>query len=170
MPRKGENPGQAIWLKAVTVGLVATAMSTATTMEMQGPVGIFEITSVQSGLALDGGANTKNTLVQMWTTNGTVDQQWLLYASGDGTGITSVQSGLALDAGTNVPGTDPQMYPSNGTVDQQWIFNSSGSGYSVTSVQSGLVLDGGANAQNTNPEMWPSNGTVDQQWILTLIP
>jgi predicted alpha-1,6-mannanase (GH76 family) len=139
-------------------------------MEMQGPVGIFEITSVQSGLALDGGANKQGTLVQMWTSNATVDQQWILYASGSGTGIASVQSGLVLDGGTNATGTNPQMWTSNGTVDQQWIFNSSGSGYSITSVQSGLVLDGGTNATGANPQMWTSNGTVDQQWILTPIP
>ncbi len=36
MPRKGENPGQAIWLKAVTVGLVAAAMSTATSSGSHG--------------------------------------------------------------------------------------------------------------------------------------
>jgi hypothetical protein len=136
----------------------------------EGLAGIFEITSVQSGLALDGGANTKGTLVQMWGSNGTSDQQWLLQPSGSGTSITSVQSGLALDGGTNASGTHPQMWTSNGTVDQQWTFSNSGSGDSITSVQSGLVLDGGTNAQGANPQMYSGNGTVDQQWNLTLIP
>ena len=136
----------------------------------EGLAGIFGITSVQSGLALDGGANTRGTLVQMWTSNGTSDQQWLLQPSGSGTSITSVQSGFALDGGTNASGTHPQMWTSNGTVDQQWIFNSSGSGDSITSVQSGLMMDGGTNAQGANPQMYSSNGSVDQQWKLTLIP
>jgi hypothetical protein len=81
--------------------------------------GVFP--SVQSGLALDGGANSSGTHPQMWTSNGTVDQQWVFQASGSGDSITSVQSGLVLDGGTNTKGANPQMYSSNGTVDQQWI-------------------------------------------------
>ncbi|MDR3749918.1 MAG: Vps62-related protein [Terracidiphilus sp.] len=136
----------------------------------EGIAGIYKITSVQSGLALDGGANTSGTLVQMWTSNGTVDQQWLLKPSGSGTSITSVQSGLALDGGTNSSGTHPQMWTSNGTADQQWTFQTSGSGQRITSVQSALVLDGGTNTQGTNPQMYSNNGTADQQWVLTLLP
>ena len=34
------------------------------------------ITSVQTGLALDGGANQSGTNPQLWSANGTVDQQW----------------------------------------------------------------------------------------------
>jgi hypothetical protein len=136
----------------------------------EGIAGIFEITSVQSGLALDGGVNTSGKLVQMWPLNGSPDQQWLLQPSGSGTSITSVQSGLALDGGTNKAGTNPQMWTSNGTADQQWTFQTSGSGDSITSVQSGLVLDGGTNTQSSNPQLNSSSGSVDQQWILTLIP
>jgi hypothetical protein len=130
----------------------------------EGVAGTFQIVSVQSGLALDGGANQQRTLAQMWTSNGTPDQLWSIQPSGSGASITSVQSGLALDGGANQSGTNPQMWPANGTVDQQWVIQPSGSGYSITSVQSGLVLDGGANLVGTNPQMYPTNGTVDQQW------
>jgi hypothetical protein len=38
--------------------------------------GGYSISSVQSGLVLDGGANLVGTNPQMYGTNGTVDQQW----------------------------------------------------------------------------------------------
>jgi hypothetical protein len=58
---------------------------------------------------------------QLWTANGTADQQWLIQPSGTGYSITSLQSGLAFDGGVNQVATYPQMYPVNGTVDQQWV-------------------------------------------------
>jgi hypothetical protein len=131
----------------------------------EGIAGTFQLVSVQSRLALDGGANQQGTPVQMWTSNGTPDQLWSIQPSGSGASITSAQSGLALDGGANQSGTNPQMWPANGTADQQWVIQPSGSGYSITSVQSGLVLDGGANQSGTNPQMYPANGTVDQQWM-----
>jgi hypothetical protein len=132
----------------------------------EGVAGTFEIVSAQSGLALDGGANQKGTLVQMWTSNGTADQLWTLQPSGSGTSITSVQTGLALDGGANQSGTNPQLWTPNSTVDQQWVIQPSGSGYSLTSVQSALALDGGANQVGLSPQMYPVNGTADQQWRL----
>jgi hypothetical protein len=130
----------------------------------EGIAGTFQLISVQSGLALDGGANQKGTPVQMWTSNGSPDQSWIIQPSGTGASITSVQTGLALDGGANQSGTNPQMWTANGTADQQWVIQPSGSGYGITSVQSGLVLDGGANQVGTNPQMYQTNGTVDQQW------
>jgi hypothetical protein len=38
----------------------------------------YSITSVQSGLALDGGVNQIGSNPQMYSVNGTVDQQWVL--------------------------------------------------------------------------------------------
>ena len=134
----------------------------------EGVAGTFQVTSIQSGLALDGGANQQASLVQMWTPNSTPDQTWIFAPSGNGTSIISAQTGLALDGGSNQSGTNPQMWTSNGTVDQQWVLQPSGSGYSITSVQSGLALDGGANQVGSNPQMWSVNGSVDQQWQLEL--
>ena len=132
----------------------------------EGVAGTFQIVSVQSGLALDGGANQQGTLVQAWTSNGTPDQLWTIQPSGSGASITSVQSGLALDGGANQSGTNPQLWPANGTVDQQWVIQPAGTGYSITSVQSGLALDGGVNQVATHPQMYPVNSTADQQWVL----
>jgi len=134
----------------------------------EGLAGTFQISSAQSGLALDGGANQQRTLVQMWTPNGTPDQTWIIAPSGSGASITSSQTGLALDGGANQSGTNPQMWTANGTVDQQWIIQPSGSSYSITSVQSGLALDGGVNQVGSNPQVYPANSTVDQQWVLQL--
>ena len=134
----------------------------------EGVAGTFHLISVQSGLALDGGANQQGTLVQMWTPNPTPDQTWNIAPSGSGASITSAQSGLVLDGGKNQSGTNPQMWISNSTVDQQWILQPSGSGYSITSVQSGLALDGDVNQSGTNPRMYSVDGTVDQQWLLQL--
>jgi hypothetical protein len=134
----------------------------------EGVAGTFQVTSVQSGLALDGGANQQGTLVQMWTPNGTPDQAWIFAPSGGGTSIISTQTGLALDGGPNQSGINPQMWVFNGTVDQQWVLQPSGSGYNITSVQSGLALDGGTNQSGSNPQMWTPNGTPDQQWQLRL--
>jgi hypothetical protein len=44
----------------------------------EGVAGTFQVTSVQSGLALDGGANQVGSNPQMWSVNGTIDQQWQL--------------------------------------------------------------------------------------------
>ena len=131
----------------------------------EGPAGTFHITSVQSGLALDGGANTQGTLLQLYTPNTSADQQWTVLPSGSGSSIVSVQSGLALDGGTNNSGTHPQMWVANGTPDQQWVIQPSGTGFSITSVQSQLVLDGGANQVGVNPQMYGTNSSVDQQWL-----
>lgn len=128
--------------------------------------GTHSIISVQSGLALDGGANTLKTEPQLYGANGTADQQWTITASGSGYSIVSVQSGLALDGSTNRLMTYPWLYTPNGTVDQQWIITPSGSGYSITSVQTGLALDGGPNIQGTHPWLYTANGTVDQQWTI----
>ena len=81
------------------------------------------IASVQSGLALDGGANQSGTNPQLWSANGTVDQQWVIQPAGTGYSITSVQSGLALDGAVNQVATHPQMYPVNGSIDQQWVLH-----------------------------------------------
>lgn len=126
--------------------------------------GTHAIVSVQSGLALDGGANTLKTKPQLYGVNGTADQQWTITASGSGYSIISVQSGLALDGSTNKLMTYPWLYTSNGGTDQQWKVTTSGSGYAITSVQTGLALDGGPNTQGTHPWLYTSNGTVDQQW------
>jgi hypothetical protein len=132
----------------------------------EGVAGAFQISSVQSGLALDGGVNQQQTLVQLWTPNGTPDQIWNIQPSSTGVSITSSQTGLALDGAANQSGTNPWLWTANGTPDQQWLIQPAGSGYSITSVQSGLVLDGGVNQVGTNPQIYPSNGSVDQQWKL----
>ena len=132
----------------------------------EGVAGAFQIFSVQSGLALDGGANQQQTLVQLWTSNGSPDQIWNIQPSTTGASITSSQTGLALDGGANQSGTNPQLWSANGTPDQQWIIQPSGSGFSIVSVQSGLALDGGANQVGTNPQLYPSNGSSDEQWKL----
>ena len=132
----------------------------------EGPVGAFNIVSVQSGLAVDGGASQQGTLVQMYTSNQTPDQTWSIQPSGPGMSITSAQSGLALDGGANNSGTHPQLWPANNSPDQQWVFQPLGSGWSITSWQSNLVLDGGVNAYETNPQMYQWLGSVDQQWLL----
>jgi hypothetical protein len=132
----------------------------------EGVAGTFQLISVQSGLALDGGANQQGTLPQTWTSNGSPDQVWIIQPSGSGASITNVQSGLALDGGANQSGTHPQLWTANGTPDQQWLIQLSGAGYSITSMQSGLALDGDVNQVATHPQMYPVNGTVDQQWVL----
>ena len=132
----------------------------------EGVAGTFKIISIQSGLALDGGANQQGTLLQMGTPNGSTDQSWTIQPSGSGSSLTSVQTGLALDGGANHSGTSPQLWTANGTADQQWVIQPSGSGYSITSVQSGLVVDGATNQVGTNLQMYNANGTVDQQWTL----
>ena len=130
--------------------------------------GTYNIISVQTGLALDGGPNTSGTNPWLYGSNNSPDQQWQIAPSGSGYSIISVQSGLALDGGANTSGTHPQLFGSNGTPDQQWQLAPSGSGYSITSVQSGLLLDGGANTSGTYPLLDGSDGATDQQWKLVV--
>jgi hypothetical protein len=125
-----------------------------------------DIQSVQSNLAIDGGANTQQTYVQVWGSNETSDQQWVIASSGSGYSITSVQSGLVFDGGPNTQGTHPWLWVSNGSPDQQWTITQSGAGYAIKSVQSGLALDGGPNTQGTQIQLYTSNNSVDQQWRL----
>jgi len=129
--------------------------------------GTHTITSVQSGLVLDGGVNTQGTQIQFWTTNSTDDQWWTFTNLGNNTyRIQSVRSGLAVDGGVNTSGSKVQVYGSNGTVDQQWVVSSTTNGYVITSKQTGLVFDGGANQVSTKLQLWGLNNTVDQKWII----
>ncbi|BDI29865.1 pseudomonapepsin [Capsulimonas corticalis] len=126
--------------------------------------GTYSIISVQSGLALDGAANTQGTKTQLYGSNNTFDQKWTISAYGTGFTIVSVQTGLALDAGAATQGTNTQMWSLNNSNVQVWSIAPSGGGYSIICQKTGLALDGGPNVQGTNPWLYGANGTVDQQW------
>ena len=129
--------------------------------------GSYTLTSVQSGLVLDRGANTQGTQIQMWGTNSTAAQKWTLTSMGNGVyNIRSGSAGLAADGGANTQGTKVWLYGYNGALDQQWILSSTANGYTIKSAQTGLVFDGGANQVGTKLQLWGSNLTVDQKWII----
>ncbi|MEO7720210.1 MAG: RICIN domain-containing protein [Capsulimonas sp.] len=129
--------------------------------------GTYTITSVQTGLVLDAGANTQTTQVQLWGTNGSGPQRWIFTSLGNGAySIKNATSALAADGGANTQGTKVWLYGYNGTVDQQWILSSTSNGYTIKSAQTSLVFDGGANTQGAKLQLWGSNLSVDQKWIV----
>jgi hypothetical protein len=123
---------------------------------------------------LDADLNTigaDGTKVQLWTCNGSPQQQWFLYS--DGT-IRNGLSGRCLDADTKtafVLGGKVQLWDCNGGPQQIWDQHGAGGGgtarKSFTDELDALCLDADTKTIGTNGtrvQRWACNGTAQQQW------
>ncbi|HEV7814856.1 MAG TPA: RICIN domain-containing protein [Janthinobacterium sp.] len=134
---------------------------------------VYTLVNPASGKALDvRSAGTANgTLIDIYTQNGSVAQQWQIIANANGTySLVNPNSGKYLDvvaAGT-ANGTAVDIYDGNGTAAQQWQIglNTDGS-YTLVNPNSGKSLDvsGAGTADGTAVDIYASNGTGAQKWL-----
>ena len=119
--------------------------------------------------------------VQLYQTNGTSAQQWIIRKNGDGTfKIIGVGSQKVLDVrgGSANIGTNIQIYTSNNTAAQKFnITPTTAKEYETPDngkyvIKSNLYQDkviditGGSKDNNTNTQLYSSNGTAAQIWKL----
>jgi hypothetical protein len=137
---------------------------------------VYTLTNPNSGKALraKNAGTADGTPVEIFTVDGSVDQQWQVNSNSNGTyTLISQRSGKALDvvsAGT-ADGTAVSIYASNGTPAQQWQINSNADGtVTLINPNSGKALDiaSAGTADGTAVQIWTSNGTAAQKWTLTL--
>ena len=135
---------------------------------------IYEIVSVQSGLALDvyGISLAGGAPIQIWPYWGGANQQWRLVPGiGNNVGIVNIHSGMALDIpwGNSAPGTPLQQYGWwNGPM-QNWnpVPQSDGS-FEFVNAQTGQCLDvaGGSSQAGARLQEWNCWGGPGQRWQL----
>ena len=130
----------------------------------------YFIKSKLNGLVLDIRVSNPlpGALVQMWTQNNGLNQQWTITDDGF---IKSKLNGLVLDirASDPRPGAFVQMWTQNNGMNQQWTITDDGI---IKSKLNGLVLD--IRVSDPLPgafvQMWTQNNGMNQQWILEKFP
>ena len=135
--------------------------------------------NVRSVLDVYAGSRQNGGNVQVWTSNNTGAQRWVVSTTvaSDGTPwrtVRNVGSGKVLDvyaAGT-AAGTNVQQYASNNSNAQQWVIVSNGDGTLTLRSALGrdLVLDlwCGSTSNGTNADVYTANGTAAQRFVFTV--
>lgn len=135
--------------------------------------------NVRAVLDVYGGSKQNGKNVQVWTSNGTGAQRWVVSTSvaSDGTPwrtVRNIGSGKVLDvyaAGTTA-GTNVQQYASNSSNAQRWAIVSNGDGTLTlrSALGRNLVLDlwAGSTANGANADVYTANGTSAQKFVFTL--
>ena len=140
--------------------------------------GIYTIKSaIDTGKSLDiyGGYTTAKANLQLYSSNGTNAQKFIINKNDDDTySIYAYCSGMAFDVygGGLTNGTNVWQFTPNDTVAQNWYIEKNSDGtYSFKSALSGLYLDvAGASAKNgTNVQTYTSNGTAAQKFVLECV-
>ena len=134
--------------------------------------------NVRSVLDVYAGSKQNGGNVQVWTSNNTGAQRWVVSTSvaSDGTPWRTVRnagSGKVLDvyaAGT-AAGTNVQQYASNNSNAQRWVIVSNADGTLTlrSALGRNLVLDlwGGSTSNGTNADVYTANGTAAQRFVFT---
>jgi hypothetical protein len=125
---------------------------------------------------------TDGTQVQIFTTNNTVSQKWMLIAVDATNNIYSLQPQnalgecLGIQGGLSVSGTPVQIFTASNTLSQKWKFIVIDPTNGIYSLQPqnaiGMCLDvqGGLSADSTPVQIFTSNNTVAQKWRLYPFP
>ena len=129
-------------------------------------------TALKDGLVLDvaGGSKSDKANVQVWSSNGSTSQRWVVSHDSKGyVTLKAVRSGKVLDVagGSKKPGANAQQYASNGSRSQKWVAVRDGSSYRlVSALADGLDLDvaGASRKDGANVQVWSSNGSTSQRW------
>lgn len=137
--------------------------------------GNWEITNVNSGLAMDvyNWSTANGGIVDQWSYSGGNEQRWVISYLNNGLyQLTNVNSGLVLDA--------VNKGKTNGTLMQQWS-NLSGSNQEyiirraandtdivITNSNSGLAVEvpDFSTSNGTQLDTWGNNGGTNQEWLL----
>ena len=140
--------------------------------------GIYIIKSaINTGKFLDiyGGYTTSKANLQLYSSNGTNAQKFIINKNDDKTySVYAYCSGMAFDVygGGLTNGTNVWQFTPNDTVAQNWYIEKNMDGtYSFKSALSGLYLDvAGASTKNgTNVQTYTSNGTAAQKFVLKCV-
>ena len=132
-------------------------------------------TALKDGLVLDvaGGSKSDKANVQVWSSNGSTSQRWVVSHDSKGyVTLKAVRSGKVLDVagGSKKPGANAQQYASNGSRSQKWVAVRDGSSYRlVSALADGLDLDvaGASRKDGANVQVWSSNGSTSQRWAFS---
>ena len=131
-------------------------------------------------LDISGGAvSTSGAQVQIWDSNSTIAQKWLIDKASitsdisllNGTYRISSTQGKSLDVpgDSNLSGTKLHIWDQNGTGAQRWRLTSTGDGYyTIMNQDSGKYLDvpGGSAENGVLIQIWDGNNTDSQKWAI----
>ena len=124
-------------------------------------------------LALDmaGGSTSAGGNAQVYQSNGSVAQKWVVTHVGNGTyTIKNAKSGLYLEVagGSTAKGGNVQQGKSTGS-QAKWVIGiTDEGGLTFMNVKSGMYLDvkSGKVANGTNVQQWTHNGSRSQGWVI----
>lgn len=135
--------------------------------------GVYEIESslnYSQVLDVSNGSHASGANVQLYRSNGTEAQKWVVSYLGNGYyNISNLGSSKSLDVSNagRSNGTNIQQYSANGTVAQQWIIRDAGNGYYyIIARNSGYYVDlyNGWTGNGTNVQLYGPNGSGAQKF------
>lgn len=122
-------------------------------------------------LDISGGSFSNGANAQIWDSNGTDAQYWIVSHDAKGyVTLTNKNSKKVLDvAGGNTSnGANVQQYQSNGTYSQKWVAvaQDGGTVKLISALDPSLALDiaGGSSANGANAQLYTDNGSAAQRW------
>lgn len=138
----------------------------ATSIDLSGSFQIKTTVDESGVLDVSGGSRDSGAASQLWSTNLSLAQKWVLERQDDGSyTFKNANSGLYLTEIAN-SGIEYRKEPSGRSC---WILNASlNGGYCIKNKQSGRCIDlsGGSSVVGTSVSTFSSNGTKAQSWLL----
>ena len=136
--------------------------------------GTYTIQSkLNSSMVMDvkGGSKSSGANIQLYKSNNSEAQQFVIKKTGSYYTISPKCSGLMLDVkgGSTASGANVQQYKANNTDSQKWMFYNAGGGYYYIRCKVGdkaLDVKGGKTSNGTNIQMYNLNLTDSQKWKL----
>lgn len=148
---------------------------------LQIPDGTYALgmdSSPRSVVDVSGGSASNGANIQIYASNNTAAQRWVikntLDSNGQPTGYVTIahagtSSALDVTGGGKKSGTNVQQYAVNGTAAQRWIpvKQTNGSFVFYSGLGRNLVLDvsGGSVSNGANVQIWTANGSAAQRFI-----
>lgn len=134
--------------------------------------------SPRSVVDVSGGSASNGANIQIYASNNTAAQRWViknvLDSNGQPTGYVTIahagtSSALDVTGGGKKSGNNVQQYAMNGTAAQRWIpvKQTNGSFVFYSGLGRNLVLDvsGGSVSNGANVQIWTANGSAAQRFI-----
>lgn len=174
----------ATWTLAQTKGFTWTQTDIdafAAAQGLQIPDGTYAFgmdSSPRSVVDVSGGSASNGANIQIYASNNTAAQRWViknvLDSNGQPTGYVTIahagtSSALDVTGGGKKSGNNVQQYAVNGTAAQRWIpvKQTNGSFVFYSGLGRNLVLDvsGGSVSNGANVQIWTANGSAAQRFI-----
>ena len=174
----------ATWTLTQTKGFTWTQADIdafAAAQGLQIPDGTYALgmdSSPRSVVDVSGGSASNGANIQVYASNNTAAQRWViknaLDSNGQPTGYVTIahagtSSALDVTGGGKKSGNNVQQYVVNGTAAQRWIpvKQANGSFVFYSGLGRNLVLDvsGGSVSNGANVQIWTANGSAAQRFI-----